>query len=107
MDSPPLYAIEHNTIHPIAKTERHGTFSYLFTIWFGCNMNILTVVTGALATTLFGLNFVPACLALVIGTMIGTIFMALHAAQGPQACRKWCKPAASSARSAPSSSCSP
>jgi NCS1 family nucleobase:cation symporter-1 len=84
MDSPPLYAIEHNTIHPIAKTERHGTFSYLFTIWFGCNMNILTVVTGALATTLFGLNFVPACLALVIGTMIGTIFMALHAAQGPQ-----------------------
>jgi len=84
MDSPPLYAIEHNTIHPIAKDKRHGTFSYLFTIWFGCNMNILTVVTGALATTMFGLSFVPACVALILGTMVGTIFMALHAAQGPQ-----------------------
>jgi NCS1 family nucleobase:cation symporter-1 len=47
-------------------------------------MNILTVVTGALATTLFGLSILPACLALMLGTMIGTIFMALHAAQGPQ-----------------------
>ncbi len=84
MDSPPLYAIEHNTIHPIAADKRHGTFSYLFTIWFGCNMNILTVVTGALATTLFGLGFVSACVALIVGTLIGTIFMALHAAQGPQ-----------------------
>jgi NCS1 family nucleobase:cation symporter-1 len=84
MDSPPLIAIEHNTIHPIPADKRHGTFYYLFTIWFGCNMNILTVVTGALATTLFGLNFLPSVIALTLGTMIGTVFMALHAAQGPQ-----------------------
>jgi len=84
MDSPPLYAIEHNTIHPIAKDKRHGTFSYLFTIWFGCNMSTLTVVTGALATTLFGLGFISACLAVILGTLVGTVFMALHAAQGPQ-----------------------
>jgi NCS1 family nucleobase:cation symporter-1 len=84
MDSPPLAAIEHNTIQPIPLDKRHGTSSYLFTIWFGCNMNMLTVVTGALATTLFGLNFIPACFALVIGILLGTIFMALHAAQGPQ-----------------------
>lgn len=84
MDSPSLVAIEHNTIQPIAADKRHGTWSYLFTIWFGCNMNILTVVTGALATTLFGLNFVPACIAIILGTIIGTVFMALHAAQGPQ-----------------------
>jgi len=84
MDSPPLVAIEHNTIQPIPLDKRHGTASYLFTIWFGLNMNILTVVTGALATTLFGLNFIPAAVALLLGTMIGTVFMALHAAQGPQ-----------------------
>jgi NCS1 family nucleobase:cation symporter-1 len=84
MDSPSLVAIEHNTIHPIPKDQRHGTFSYLFTIWFGCNMSTLTVVTGALATTLFGLGFVSACLAVILGTLVGTIFMALHAAQGPQ-----------------------
>jgi NCS1 family nucleobase:cation symporter-1 len=84
MDSPPLFAIEHNTIQPISKDKRHGTFSYLFTIWFGTNMNILTVVTGALATTLFGLDIVTGSLALLLGTVIGTVFMALHAAQGPQ-----------------------
>lgn len=84
MDSPPLFAIEHNTIQPIAKDKRHGTFGYLFTIWFGNNMNILTVVTGALATTLFGLGFISGALALLLGTIIGTVFMALHAAQGPQ-----------------------
>jgi NCS1 family nucleobase:cation symporter-1 len=84
MDSPPLSSIEHNTIQPIPLNRRHGTGSYLFTIWFGCNMNILTVVTGALATTLFALDFIPACFALVAGVMLGTIFMALHAAQGPQ-----------------------
>jgi NCS1 family nucleobase:cation symporter-1 len=84
MDSPPLAAIEHNTIQPIAADGRHGTWSYLFTIWFGCNMNVLTVVTGALATTLFGLDFIPACFALILGTLVGTVFMALHAAQGPQ-----------------------
>ncbi len=84
MDSPSLIAIEHNTIHPIGVNERHGTFSYLFTIWFGCNMSTLTVVTGALATTLFGLGFVSAALAIILGTLVGTVFMALHAAQGPQ-----------------------
>jgi len=84
MDSPSLAAIEHNTIQPIPLDKRHGTGSYLFTIWFGCNMNMLTVVTGALATTLFGLNFIPSCFALIVGVLLGTIFMALHAAQGPQ-----------------------
>lgn len=84
MDSPSLIAIEHNTIQPIPKDKRHGTFSYLFTIWFGINMNLLTVVTGALATTLFGLSFLQGSVALVLGVMIGTVFMALHAAQGPQ-----------------------
>ncbi len=84
MDSPPLTAIEHNTIHPIPRNQRHGTSSYLFTIWFGINMNLLTVVTGALATTLFGLEFIQGSLALILGILIGTVFMALHAAQGPQ-----------------------
>jgi NCS1 family nucleobase:cation symporter-1 len=82
-DSPALFDIEHNTIHPIPADKRHGTFSYLFTIWFGTNMNILTVVTGALATQLFGLSFLQSCVALILGTAAGTIFMALHAAQGP------------------------
>ncbi len=77
-------AIEQHTIHPIGLHERHGTPLYLFTIWFGSNIMVLTIVTGALATTLFKLPFVPAVFALVIGNLVGTIFMALHAAQGPR-----------------------
>ena len=45
---------------------------------------LLTVVTGALAVTVFKLSFVAALLALVLGNLVGGIFMALHSAQGPQ-----------------------
>lgn len=84
MDLPSPFSIEYNTIHPIPRDKRHGTWSYLFTIWFGCNMNILTVTTGALATTEFGLTFTAALMAIVLGVMVGNVFMALHAAQGPR-----------------------
>ncbi len=80
----PNPTLEHNTIQPIALDKRHGTPLYLFTIWFGSNIMILTIVTGALATTLFKLPFWPAAIALVIGNLVGTVFMALHAAQGPR-----------------------
>jgi len=76
--------IELSTIQAIPADSRHGTFSYLFTIWFGCNMSLLTVITGALATTTFGLGFVSSCCGIVLGLLVGTVFMALHSAQGPQ-----------------------
>ncbi len=44
---------------------------------------LLTIVTGALAVTIFALPFGWAILALVVGNLVGAIFMALHAAQGP------------------------
>lgn len=51
-------AIEQHTIYPIPHDQRHGTFRDLFTIWFGSNIMMLTIVTGALATTVFKLDFV-------------------------------------------------
>jgi NCS1 family nucleobase:cation symporter-1 len=39
---------------------------------------------GGLATTVFGLSFVPAIVGIIIGNLVGGIFMALHSAQGPQ-----------------------
>ena len=76
--------IEDKTIQPIPDTERHGRFMDLFTIWFGSNIMVLTIVTGALATTVFGLDFVSAIVAIAIGQLAGGVFMALHSAQGPQ-----------------------
>ena len=75
---------ELSTIQAIPPEHRHGTFRYLFTIWFGCNLSLLTVITGALATTTFGLGFFSGCCAIILGLLVGTVFMALHAAQGPQ-----------------------
>jgi NCS1 family nucleobase:cation symporter-1 len=76
--------LEINTIQPIHREGRHGRARDLFTIWFGTNLHLLTVVTGGLAVTVFRLPFDWAIAGIVAGTLIGAIFMALHAAQGPR-----------------------
>lgn len=76
--------IEQHTIYPIPLDERHGRAGQLFTLWFGANLNVLTVVTGALATTIFHQSFLSGVIAILVGNFIGTVFMALHAAQGPR-----------------------
>ncbi|NWL78700.1 cytosine permease [Pseudomonas taiwanensis] len=83
-DNPQAPALELSTIQPISAEERHGRPRDLFTIWFGCNLILLTVITGALAVTVFKLPFFSALAALVLGNLVGGVFMALHSAQGPQ-----------------------
>lgn len=75
--------LEIPTIQPIPRDGRHGTARDLFTIWFGSNIMLLTIVTGGLAVTVFGLSFAWAVAGLALGNLLGGIFMALHAAQGP------------------------
>jgi NCS1 family nucleobase:cation symporter-1 len=76
--------LEIRTIQQIAVDGRHGTARDLFTVWFGTNLNLLAIVTGALAVTAFHLGFGWSIVGLTIGNLVGTIFMALHAAQGPR-----------------------
>ena len=76
--------LERYTIEQIPLGQRHGRPRDLFTIWFTSNLMPLTVVTGALATAAFGLPFLPAVIALVVGNLLGAVFMALHSAQGPK-----------------------
>jgi NCS1 family nucleobase:cation symporter-1 len=80
---PRLFEIERQTIAPVAAEDRHGHPRELTAIWFGMNMTPLTLVTGALATTLFGLSLPWALAAILVGNVVGGIGMALHAAQGP------------------------
>ena len=75
--------LEISTIQPIPREQRHGTARDLFTVWFGSNLMLLTIVTGGLAVTVFGLPFGWAVAALAVGNLVGAVFMALHAAQGP------------------------
>ena len=66
----------------VPLNERHGKASDLFSLWFGENMQIFAVVTGALAVVL-GLNFSWAIVSIVLGTLLGSLVMAFHSAQGP------------------------
>ena len=76
--------IESATIQPIPLDQRHGRNRDMFTIWFGTNIMILAIVTGALSTTLFAQPAWTAALGIVVGNLFGAIFMALHSAQGPR-----------------------
>jgi NCS1 nucleoside transporter family len=77
-------AIEQRTIAQVPDSERKGRVRNLFTIWFGSNIMLLTVVTGALATTVYGMPLGWAAVALIVGNLFGAVFMALHSAQGPR-----------------------
>jgi len=76
-------AVERHSIDHIPASQRHGSVTSLFTIWFGANMHLTTIVTGALGTIL-GLPLPWAILALLLGNLFGAVFMALHSAQGPK-----------------------
>ena len=77
-----VFGVEQQTIYAVPAAQRHGRFKNLFTIWFGSNITMLTIITGALGTTVFGLGALSAPGAIVIGTLVGGVLMALHAAQG-------------------------
>ena len=77
-------ALERHTIDIIPLSERHGKPRDLFTIWFSSNIMPLTFVTGALAPAVFGLSFWWSLVAIVLGNVVGALFMALHSAQGPR-----------------------
>lgn len=77
-----IVGIETRSIDYIPKEERYGHPRSQFYIWFGSNMTVLAVATGAFAPSL-GLNLAWSILAIVIGLLCGGVFMALHSAQGP------------------------
>ena len=77
-------SVERRTIEHVPVDERHGRARDLFTVWFGSNIMLLTIITGALATTVFGLPVWAGAVAIVLGNVVGGVVMALHAAQGPQ-----------------------
>lgn len=76
--------LEQHTIAAIPESERHGRPRDLFTIWFSSNIMPLTFVTGALAPVAFGLPFAASIAAILLGNLVGALFMALHSAQGPR-----------------------
>ena len=76
-------SVERHSIDHIPAAERHGKVASLFPVWFAANMQVTTIVTGALGVIL-GLTLPWAIVALTLGNLFGAVFMALHSAQGPK-----------------------
>lgn len=74
--------VEELTIQPVPADQRTGTARHLFAVWFGVQVMPLTLVTGVLGPTVFGLGAASSIIAIVIGNLIGAFFMALHSVQG-------------------------
>ncbi|MFT8886043.1 purine-cytosine permease family protein [Acetobacter papayae] len=77
------FHIESETIFPIPENVRRGNARSLATVWLGANQTVLTFMTGMIYTQLCNLSIGWAILAIVLGNVLGGVFMALHAAQGP------------------------
>jgi nucleobase:cation symporter-1, NCS1 family len=76
--------IEDTTIAPVPAARRYGSARDLCTLWFGGNITLLTVVNGALATTLYGEPLWLTAAGLAAGNLIGAAFVALLSVEGPR-----------------------
>lgn len=74
---------ETRSIDFIPENERHGHPFSQFTLWFGGNLQITAIVTGALAVVLGG-DVVWSLIGLFVGQILGATIMSFHALQGPR-----------------------
>jgi hypothetical protein len=76
-------AVETRTIDYIPRGERHGRPWHLGALWFVANAELISFATGPIGIGL-GLNFAWTAVAIILGTLIGTLAMAFHSAEGPR-----------------------
>jgi len=74
--------IEAHSIDVVPASERHGQPSSLGSVWFVSNLNLTAMSTGVVIVSLGG-NLFWSLVAIVLGSLVGTTFMALHSTQGP------------------------
>jgi NCS1 family nucleobase:cation symporter-1 len=75
--------LEVRSIDYVPRSERHGKPWHLGAVWFVGNAELVSFATGPIGISL-GLNFAWTAVAIVLGTLLGTLFMAFHSAQGPK-----------------------
>ena len=76
-------AVETHGIAPIPPGNRYGGARRLFTVWFAPQVNMTVVFTGTLAVVL-GLGFWLGLLAMVIGTVVGSLAVGYLSTWGPR-----------------------
>jgi nucleobase:cation symporter-1, NCS1 family len=76
-------AVEVRSIDYVPLSERHGKLWHLGPLWFMANAQIATLAVGVVGVSAGG-NLLWSLVAIVLGVLVGTFFMAFHSAQGPQ-----------------------
>src|SRR5215475_5211949 len=76
-------SVETHGIAPIREDQRYGGPARLFTVWFAPQVNMTGVFTGTLAVGL-GLGFWRGLLAMVIGTVLGSLVVGYLSTWGPR-----------------------
>lgn len=76
-------ALESQGMAPIPPGKRYGGAHRMFTVWFTPNMELSGVFTGTLAVV-FGLGFQLGLIAIIVGTIIGSVPVAILCTWGPQ-----------------------
>ncbi|MDQ6524999.1 cytosine permease [Nocardioides sp. LHD-245] len=74
--------LEARSVDYVPPHERYGSAKSLFTLWFGGTAMGVTLLTGSLAA-LTDLSLLWSVVAIIVGTLIGVVFVAYHSAQGP------------------------
>ena len=80
---PRISGVEVRSIDYVPLDERHGRLWHLGPLWFMGNAQIVTLAVGVLGVATGG-NLIWSLIAIVVGVLFGTFFMAFHSAQGPQ-----------------------
>ena len=75
--------IEVRSIDYVPLAERHGKLWHLGPLWFMSNAQIATLAVGVLGVGAGG-NLIWSLIAILLGVIVGTFFMAAHCSQGPQ-----------------------
>jgi len=76
-------ALESQGMAPIPADARYGGVHRMFTVWFTPNMELSGVFTGTLAVVL-GLGFGLGLVAIIVGTIIGSLPVAILCTWGPK-----------------------
>jgi NCS1 family nucleobase:cation symporter-1 len=76
-------SVETHGIAPIREDQRYGTPRRLFTVWFAPQVNMTVAFTGSVAIVL-GLGFWLGLLAMVIGTVLGSLAVGYLSTWGPR-----------------------
>jgi NCS1 nucleoside transporter family len=79
-----VVAIEPGGVEYIPERERHGRPLNLFWTWMSPNIEFATIFVGVLPIAFFGMGFWDAALAIVLGTLVGSMSHAVLSAFGPK-----------------------